>query len=661
MDKYIRFSKGFNQQQMISANEDIFSKIDDNNDYYNSLYIYEKEHYEQYKATRSAAGIQGIKTNKIIYDFDSGDLVQAQRDTTVMVDRLIENGLSDKDLIVYFSGNKGFHIDIHTNHLFTRSEYVAILNGTAGDLTTLDTKVVDEQRLFRTPLTKHNKSGLYKIPISVKELKTLTIEEIKNKAKEVTLQQKINVKRQPSVDLPSAMLELKDQVVETKKSNTNIQIETDGLKYDQIDFSKMPKYMKPERWALAQGYFEAGERNSALHVLGAFYRSLGFDSLETKNLLLSAAEKQAQRTGQSMFDESEIETNIISHLFSPNYKGGIYTVENSEILRKTVERCNIKVEKLEKKVNRIGDVTDRFKDYARKFRENTLKTGIKELDEHILITTGMVVGILAAPSAGKTSLANSIARNMSKSGEHVVYFSMDMYETLLCARFLQKECGYSMKHIFELIEADSQDEKLLKAFKTIEEDLKNLHIDSRSGLTNEEIEYTIENYIEATGIKPRLVVVDYLEKIRGPFTDATANSGFVASRLSDTAKKYDTCIILLLQPQKSAGDPSTPILSMRQVKGASVIEQDLRVILTMWRPGFSPKDNSLDKYACISVVKNNMGELGTFNFHWNGVKGELGSINDLEMGIFEDDMKEIERRKAEDEAKKAIKKEFNFE
>lgn len=657
--KYIRLSKGFYKQQMVKADSDIYSKLDNENDFYNSLYEYDQEHYENYLKTKSAAGITGIKTNKVIYDFDSKDINQARSDASTLVDRLIQNGLNSNDFLVYFSGAKGFHIDIRTNQEFTRPEYEALLFNTAGDLKTLDSRVTDEQRLFRTPLTKHNKSGLYKVPITIEELKTLPIEEIQDKAKIVDLKHKVKVKSQKKVNLPEVLVELtKKQTIQEKKTPLDDKLSEEGLKYAEIDFSKMPKYMKPERWALAQGYFEAGERNDALHVLATFYKSLGFDELETTNLLLSAAEKQAKRTGQDEFSEKELKSNIINHVFGPHFKGGIYTVENSDILRKTVERCGIKVEKVENKINRIGDVTDRFKDYAKKFKQNTLKTGIPELDENVLITTGMVVGILAAPSAGKTTLSNNIARNMSKAGEHVVYFSMDMYETLLCARFLQKECGYSMKHIFELIEQDSQDPKLMKAFSVIENDLKNLHIDSRSGLTNEEIEQTIESYIEATGIKPRLVVVDYLEKVRGPFTDATANSGFVASRLSDTAKKFDTCIILLLQPQKSAGDPSDPLTSYRKIKGASVIEQDARVILTMWRPGFNPKDNSLDKYACISVVKNNMGELGTFNFHWDGVKGEFSSISELEMEQFDDDMKKINNRKAEENAKK---KDFIFE
>src|SRR5690606_20065696 len=118
------------------------------------------------------------------------------------------------------SGAKGFHIDIRTNQEFTRPEYEALLFNTAGDLATLDTRVTDEQRLFRTPLTKHNKSGLYKVPISIDELKNLPIEEIQEKARIVDLKHKVKVKSQKIITLPETLIELtKKQKIQEKKTS----------------------------------------------------------------------------------------------------------------------------------------------------------------------------------------------------------------------------------------------------------------------------------------------------------------------------------------------------------------------------------------------------------------------------------------------------------
>jgi hypothetical protein len=91
---------------------------------------------------------------------------------------------------------------------------------------------------------------------------------------------------------------------------------------------------------------------------------------------------------------------------------------------------------------------------------------------------------------------------------------------------------------------------------------------------------------------------------------------------------------------------------MRNIKGASVIEQDCRVVLTVWRPGFSPTNPDLDKYASIAVVKNNMGPLNKFDFHWEGISGKLESMSDMDKQEFKDDMHALHSRKAAESAKK---------
>jgi len=172
------------------------------------------------------------------------------------------------------------------------------------------------------------------------------------------------------------------------------------------------------------------------------------------------------------------------------------------------------------------------------------------------------------------------------------------------------------------------------------------------GATIESLEEDIKVNKAKNGDKFKLVVVDYLEKVRGPYSDATANSGYVASRLSDLASTHDVCIILLLQPQKSAGDPSEELLSMRNVKGASVIEQDCRVILTMWRPGFNPRDSSSDRFASIAIVKNNMGEVKTLDYSWGGLKGEVKELTKLERDQLQNLRESIAAAKEEQRAEK---------
>lgn len=179
-----------------------------------------------------------------------------------------------------------------------------------------------------------------------------------------------------------------------------------------------------------------------------------------------------------------------------------------------------------------------------------------------------------------------------------------------------------MMQILDMIKKKNPNKELRQAFELVKENFKNVGFNFQSGPTVEDIGRSIEEYQQKTGEKLRLVVVDYLEKLSGAYSDATANSGYNAARLADLAKDKDVCLITLLQPQKSAGDVSEPLTTYRKVKGASVIEQDARLIIANWRPGFSPMDNNVDdKFASISILKNNMGPVGKYDFAWDGISG----------------------------------------
>ncbi len=648
--KYIRVSKGFTKQKMIRADSDILKRIDTENDYYNSLYYYDQSHYDVYLKTHTAAGITGIKTDKIIYDFDSKNIELAKNDAITLTNRLLENGLNPEDFIIYFSGNKGFHIDIYTTNEFNRKEYETLLDGTAGDLKTLDTRVTDEQRLFRTPLSKHNKSGLYKIPLTIEELNTLSADEIKDKARIIDLKLESRVKTQKRINLPESFTTLLKNVPKDDLKPKTIQKELDDNEKYDIDFTHMPKHMKKERWALAQGYFEAGERNDALHALATYYKSLGYDEKECTHLLLSAAEKQSERTGQSIFPEEEIERNIISHVYSPNFKGGIYTVEKSEILRKTVERCDIKEERTLLTLSKpklIQDIGGKFKDYVKNFDKNRILTGIKSLDDSLVISVGANASIVGSPGSGKTSLALNILNNTSKSGIKSVFVSLDMSTTRMYEKMLYKVTGMTQQDLYKAFEDDKEGELV----KKIEEEFGNVYFMDKIATSVDDIKEYILKCEEECGEKIKLVMIDYFERVHSDVNDDFAASKRVASQIQDLVNELNLASITLVQPNKITGDMSQPITSYTSIKGSSFLAQSFRIILSIYREGFNPLNNEFDKFITINVIKNDLGEPGSIDLKWNGRKGEIGELTFEE----EKELKELRKILAGE------KKEFNFD
>jgi replicative DNA helicase len=110
----------------------------------------------------------------------------------------------------------------------------------------------------------------------------------------------------------------------------------------------------------------------------------------------------------------------------------------------------------------------------------------------------------------------------------------------------------------------------------------------------------------------------------------------ITNQLKDMATEMEVCIILLLQTQKhSTPDISDPLLSMKQIKGSSAIEQNCSVVLTLWREGYNPDFVEDDKYISFALVKNRFGSLWKGDFSWEPVKGQIGSLSEEERDEFE--------------------------
>lgn len=660
---YKRLAQGLANQHstLIPVNENIFNIIKNNpsKDYYVSLYQYADRHLEHFNKTKSVAGIKDVTTPKILFDFDDSQNIEAARKDAIEVcARLIKHGVDEDYIRIYFSGNKGFGVEVLTNQEMTRQEFSNIVFALAGDLKTFDTRINDEPRVIRAPLSQHPKSKLHKIPLDISELVSMSIDDIKMYA--------LDISGYKAEDFDDELFVIpmpeKLNVLKTKeyKKISAAPINVD-LKFDikDIDFSKCPKWLPKERYALQEGFFfgsdstDKGERNSAFMIMAATYKNQGFSPDHTLGLLYTMAEKQAKRTGESPYTEEQLRREIINTVFNGSWKGGIYG-KDEELLNITRARFNI-IEKVDTHPNlvKITDVAVRFKEFAKTFEQNRIMTGIKSIDDNVILTTGMMCGLLGSPGCGKTTLSNTFIEYLSKNDTPVIYESLDMYDNLLYTRLLQKYVGYDMKKILDMYKDDVPDLKLQNAYTEVIKNYSNVEFNFRSGPTVEEIEQDVINYKENSGKQPKLLVVDYLEKVRGPFSDATANSAYVASRLSDIAKRHDICVLVLLQPQKSAGGPEEELLSMRKIKGASVIEQDCRVVMTMWRPGYNPTDSSYDNYMSIAIVKNNMGGLNKIDLGWHGLTGtfrELDSTDRAELRLL--------RKRIEDE--KAKSNEFNI-
>jgi hypothetical protein len=101
--------------------------------------------------------------------------------------------------------------------------------------------------------------------------------------------------------------------------------------------------------------------------------------------------------------------------------------------------------------------------------------------------------------------------------------------------------------------------------------------------------------------------------------------------------------VTLFQPNKMSysGGPDVEITSYASIKGSSHIIQANRAIISLSRPFFTPKTKEYDKFLVVNILKNDLGELDRLEFGWEGRRGRIYELEDIERKELKDlmDMK----------------------
>jgi len=636
MQEYYNFKEGLNSKGKLMTLDQLSKyEKDPNKDYYISIYKYNEEQKNRVDQKGTISGIKDVTTDILVWDFDSSTNPElARQDTVTLAHRLVNKYNVDPDSIqCYYSGSKGFHVVLYLGtKQVNPEEFKKATTTIAEGLKTFDVVVSDPARVIRMEYTKHPKTGLFKIPLHISEVDEMSIDNIKELAK--TSREDMEFSAAP-IALPEVLFKAPEKKKEPAK--------------EMEESTKPPKGWKEYKWSIAQGNFESGERHQALMVLAATCRALGYDKEQTYYMCKSALKKQARRTGQDEFPKEELWENIIEEsVFSDRWEGGQYSPKTNPWLAKYCERMGFKEdEKEEPACVDLDILTNQFADYAINFEQNIIKTGITELDESVMFSTSTLNGLLGQPGSGKTTMALNFLLNTSLNGIPSIFLSLDMGAPIVYAKLVQKATGYTFKKALELFRTNPQ--KAKEIANGIKHEYRNVGFNFKSGLTVSDIGQIISRHTETTGNKPRLLVIDYLECLAGPYSDATANAALSANQLKDWAKQEELSILLLLQTQKhSTPDISDPLLSMKQIKGSSVIEQACSTVVTLWREGYNPRFIDDDKYISFAVVKNRFGSLWQGDFSWEPIKGHIRSLSEEEREEFENFKERKKQQRAND-------------
>ena len=618
---FVNLRSGLNSKpQLISIKEDINKYITSRDkDWYVSLYKYNETHKAILDAKGTLAGVKDTQTNTLYFDFDSKDsLDKAQTDAIEVANRLITRGFEEDEIGCYFTGGKGFSVEVEMNEYVNPDKFKAIVFDVAGDLPTFDQVVNDPNRIVRVENTKHQNSGLYKIPLTPDELVNLSIAEIKLLAKNPRANRLLKVAKVPQ--------NIKD--VEPMKEKTVEQIGRE-LTFDisSIDMKSRPKGIDEARFLLLHGFFRGGERNHSMLCLASTLHNLNYPLEVTRGMLNGSAELQASRTGDETFPEREVDL-IINQVYGPNWKGGQFTTRDpNNWLAQYCKKMGLNVKEDEGPATLDG-ISAGFTHYLMNIEKNTVKTGIDELDKAMPITVGSNIGVVAAAGAGKTALALKILRYNSEKGIPTVFASLDMHRNRLFEKVIYNITGLSREDVY----AKFKEGKGKELTDLVKKHYGNVWFYDRSAATVEDVRNYVLQVEQTSGQKVKMVMFDYFERISSAVSDDTASSKIVAGQIQDLVNDLDVAAITLVQPNKFSlgGGPDTEIKSYTAIKGSSFLYQSFRGIISLSRPFYTPETKEIDKYMVINILKNDLGAQDRFEMGWVGKTGEIYTLEDHE-------------------------------
>ena len=618
---FVNLRSGLNSKpQLISIKEDINKYITSRDkDWYVSLYKYNEAHKAILDAKGTLAGVKDTQTNTLYFDFDSKDsLDKAQTDAIEVANRLVTRGFEEDEIGCYFTGGKGFSVEVEMNEYVNPDKFKAIVFDVAGDLPTFDQVVNDPNRIVRVENTKHQNSGLYKIPLTPDELVNLSITEIKLLAKNPRANRLLKVAKVPQ--------NIKD--VEPMKEKTVEQIGRE-LTFDisSIDMKSRPKGIDEARFLLLHGFFRGGERNHSMLCLASTLHNLNYPLEVTRGMLNGSAELQASRTGDETFPEREVDL-IINQVYGPNWKGGQFTTRDpNNWLAQYCKKMGLNVKEDEGPATLDG-ISAGFTHYLMNIEKNTVKTGIDELDKAMPITVGSNIGVVAAAGAGKTALALKILRYNSEKGIPTVFASLDMHRNRLFEKVIYNITGLSREDVYAKFKAGKGKELT----DLVKKHYGNVWFYDRSAASVEDVRNYVLQVEQTSGQKVKMVMFDYFERISSTVSDDTASSKMVAGQIQDLVNDLDVAAITLVQPNKFSlgGGPDTEIKSYTAIKGSSFLYQSFRGIISLSRPFYTPETKEIDKYMVINILKNDLGAQDRFEMGWVGKTGEIYTLEDHE-------------------------------
>ena len=579
-----------NRGFMISKKE-LASHINPEEPLYRSLYMYDDNGKEEIKKAGSVGDFYGPRwIDRVIVDIDKGDNSNEEtlRQARTCVVVLGEHGVvPHKSIQPFFSGS-GYHLIIpNTVFNFESSpELPYLVRQTMAQLLPgIDDMVYIRSAIYRVPHTVNLKTGLYKVPLTIKELETLKPTEI------------LDIATTPRLEFAYHSLigegELEEHIVTETPKIAELRPVTENTKV-------VPCVQR----MLALGPQKGSRNNTAMRIASHFRRH-GVPSEYAKVSLLH-------------WNNNNMDENALMNRIEQTYNRGYqYSCKDKLMAQHCQTRC-IFFKRKDYLIDILSadSLQDEFHNrMTTDFQGKTINlSNMLGLPRHIdaTIYPGELVTIFGPTGSNKTTLAQNLALGVDFVNDRIVkewqiptlFISLELSAWYMHRRHMQIVAECSKEEVNERYDV---------IFRRHKDELGHVSIQTVSP-TIEQIKDKIRE------LNPAMVIVDYIDLVETPphVKGEYEQIKHISHSLSNMAVNFDLIIIQISQVSRDYS--RNEVLDLYAGKGSGAIENASRKVLGL-------NGQADDNVKNISMYKNTDGELFDTQLEWRP-SFRLRRIND---------------------------------